>query len=896
MRRLKINLPVKIVGLYILFGMLWIAVTDLLLYNLIPHNTALFKEFETLKGWFYVAITAWILYQLINQGLRTIERSTESVRQSEEKFSKIFHASPDGLLITCLDDNIILDANEGFLRLIQTTLKESQGHRADDFFYWEISEDRQRMDQELKTSGESLNVETWLRTLHHDLIPVQVSVRAMEIEGKNYILTTCRDISDRKQSEELLRQQARELTGLHESAVAVASTLQVEQVMETLAERMGRMVAAQAVGIYSWTNEPQSHLLAQWAAELNTTNNPSNLIFPPPAPHNYQQVLEQKKPLALGFAEIDPQNRDQQPLPIAELLVPLVVRDTAVGYIQLLRYAHPTRPTFTVDEIRLCQTLAADAAVALEHARLFQAEQQQRETAEALAEAARTVNSTLNPEQILEQILEQVARVVYGNAFAIVEMQAGATIRTIRWRGDHQMDLTEQITDFDTLIPHLKVLETMFREGHSLRIANLQQDAHWEPWPKWTWMHSLVGVPIRLSDALIGFLIVLGIRPEQFSPIDVHRLEAFAAHVATALHNARLFENLRRYTEELEERVQERTRQIQNQYAQSQTILNSTSDGILVAARDGTIQQANTVAQYWLKRTLPPQEQAILLETIQKLARDAQTTQIEIALSGTDLELSAAPILAPREDEEPTTVIAIHDVSHLKALNRMKLEFITNVSHELRTPVTAIKLYISLLQQSPPEKWNKYLEALALEAERQTQLIEAILQISRIDAGRLEIRPVPTSLNTLTENMLMTYTALAEHHHQTLRSELAPQDLIVNIDPEQFQQVLDNLITNALRYTPEGGEIVLKTARQEKEGHTWATLTVQDTGIGIPEKELPFIFDRFYRGETPRNLQIRGTGLGLAIVKELVTLHGGEVEVQSEPHKGSAFTIWLPLS
>ena len=108
-------------------------------------------------------------------------------------------------------------------------------------------------------------------------------------------------------------------------------------------------------------------------------------------------------------------------------------------------------------------------------------------------------------------------------------------------------------------------------------------------------------------------------------------------------------------------------------------------------------------------------------------------------------------------------------------------------------------------------------------------------------------------------------------------------------------QALSNLVGNAIRFTPAGGKVVLSTGTEEAEGRTWATVTVADTGMGIPEDELPHIFDRFFRGEKPRSMQLTGTGMGLAIVEEIVELHGGRVTVQSQVNVGSTFTVWLPL-
>jgi len=117
---------------------------------------------------------------------------------------------------------------------------------------------------------------------------------------------------------------------------------------------------------------------------------------------------------------------------------------------------------------------------------------------------------------------------------------------------------------------------------------------------------------------------------------------------------------------------------------------------------------------------------------------------------------------------------------------------------------------------------------------------------------------------------------------------------MVQVDPQRMTQVLDNLVMNALRYTPEGSQITISTAAKSSGGRDWATVSVEDTGISIPEEELPHIFDRFFRGEHPRQMQVSGTGLGLAIVKEIVDLHNGKVTVESEAGQGSLFTIWLP--
>ncbi|RLC95344.1 MAG: hypothetical protein DRI77_10125, partial [Chloroflexi bacterium] len=376
---------------------------------------------------------------------------------------------------------------------------------------------------------------------------------------------------------------------------------------------------------------------------------------------------------------------------------------------------------------------------------------------------------------------------------------------------------------------------------------------------------------------------------------DVTLIEPLAASASIAIENARLHLQLLDHAGQLEQRVQERTAQLQAQYARLEAIMGSISDGIIVTSAQGELILANPVAQTWLNQTLSPEDAAQLHETVQDLARRAsERPQAVLELTGLDLELKAAPVTEEKSKQQ-VVVVAAHDVSHLKALDRVKTRFVSNVSHELRTPITTIKLYAALMRKRP-EKWDEYLDTLTLEADRQARLVEDILQISRIDTGRLEIHPRPAPLNELTKIAVANRRALAESEGLTLEHHPAEPGPTVLVDPERVMQVLNNLVENAIHYTPEGGKIVVSTGTGETENRIWATATVADTGMGIPEGELPHIFERFFRGEKPQTLQISGTGLGLAIVKEIVELHGGRVIVESEMGAGTTFTIWLPLA
>jgi len=540
-----------------------------------------------------------------------------------------------------------------------------------------------------------------------------------------------------------------------------------------------------------------------------------------------------------------------------------------------------------------------------ERKRAEEALRQERDLAEALEEAAAAISSTLEPDQVLDRILEQVARVVPGDASNVMLIE-DSTVRAVRWRGYEHLGVEEQIASFAAPIAGYSNLVKMVQTGKPVVIPDPAADPDWVPPEGWEWLRSYVGAPIQVRNLTVGFLNVVSTRPGQFGPSDAQRLEAFASHAAAAIENAGLYRELRNHAEQLEERVQERTAQLQAQYARLEAVLRSTSDGIVVTDDGGAILQTNPVAQAWFTQTLSPEDAERLRGAVRDLApRANERPEMVLELKGLDLQLNAAPISEPRLALPPASggpggveaaaVVAIHDVSHIKALDRMKSRFVSNVSHELRTPITTVKLYAALMRRRP-EKWREYLDVLEREVDLQARLVEDILQISRIDAGRLDIKPRPTPLNELTEVAVASHQVLTQDRGLTLEHRPAEPGPVALVDPQQMMQVLNNLVRNAINYTPEGRKVMISTGKDEAEGRVWATLTVADTGIGIPEEELPHIFERFFRGEEPRQMQVPGTGLGLAIVKEIVELHGGRVTVESLMGEGSTFTVWLPVS
>ncbi len=595
----------------------------------------------------------------------------------------------------------------------------------------------------------------------------------------------------------------------------------------------------------------------------------------------------------------DAQQNDMGWIPFPEALymrstlgIPLWVRDKVIGALVV---DNRTPRRYTPEDIRVVQAFAQQAAVAIENARLFEAQRTQRELAEALQVAAAVVSSVLDFEQVLDYILDQVARIVQGDTFNIILVE-GEAGRMIRWRGYPELGMALPESGQERIpLRQYPSLARMIEEPQPVMITDTANDPRWISYPGQEKIRAYIGAPIRIAGKTEGFINVASMTAGQFDEQDLAWLQAFADHASIALQNARLFQQTRRHAEELEQRVHERTAELEAKNAWLEAILGSTSDGIIVTDKEGEIVDANRVAKLWLYHSLPLPDVERLRTLIRDLARRVYSQpEAVIELTGLDLELNAAPVLH-QDTAGPAVVIAAHDVSYLKALDRLKSQFISNISHELRTPLSSIRLYSSLLQRGSPEKRARYFTALDQEIARLSKLVEDILQIARIESGQMELKRQLVDLSMLTEMSTTAHTDLAESHGLTLTMQGNAGKAIVSVDRDKLMQVLNNLIGNAIKYTPQGGHITVATQQRTKDGRLWGTVTVTDTGMGIPEAEMPHICERFFRGSQPQELRIQGSGLGLAIVKEILQLHGGALTVESQVGVGSTFTVWLPL-
>ncbi len=263
-----------------------------------------------------------------------------------------------------------------------------------------------------------------------------------------------------------------------------------------------------------------------------------------------------------------------------------------------------------------------------------------------------------------------------------------------------------------------------------------------------------------------------------------------------------------------------------------------------------------------------------------------------------DLPGAPTAAAAPGGDLQPAGVVAVlHDMTKEKEVAEMKNDFVSSVSHELRTPLASIKAYVEMLidGEADDEKTTReFYDVIQNEANRLSRLIDNILNISRIESGLVKINKQPQSLTVIIKEALEVISPQAGQKQIALREQLTPVFYQTLADRDMLYQAVLNLLSNAVKYTPEGGQIAVETLVDESK--KIVITRIADTGVGIPPKDLPFVFDKFYRAEA-NNRMAKGTGLGLSLVKQIIEgVHKGRIFVESHVGKGSCFGFELHLA
>lgn len=354
---------------------------------------------------------------------------------------------------------------------------------------------------------------------------------------------------------------------------------------------------------------------------------------------------------------------------------------------------------------------------------------------------------------------------------------------------------------------------------------------------------------------------------------------------------AKMRQNLARRLEEIQENSQ-----------RLETILATMDEGVLAVGTDKTILLANEAGRRLLDFvTAEPVGRSLLEVTRARPVHEAVVRALQ-ERSPVITEFDAPGIVrrtlslrATRLPGSPCpgVMIVLHDLSELRRLENLRRELVANVSHELKTPLAAIKAYAETLRLgavNDAEHNLVFVKRIEEQADRLHQLILDILQIARLEQGQETFEIKPVELSPLIEKSAQQFLGLATSKQIALRTELPTNGAAALADEEGLRTILNNLVDNAVKYTPSGGQVTIRGIASDRQ----VIVEVQDTGIGIAEKDQARIFERFYRADKARSRDVGGTGLGLSIVKHLAQSFGGNVSLQSVPGQGSTFRVELP--
>jgi signal transduction histidine kinase/putative methionine-R-sulfoxide reductase with GAF domain len=618
---------------------------------------------------------------------------------------------------------------------------------------------------------------------------------------------------------------------------------------------------------------------------------------------------------------------------LAVLTAPLVTQRGIAGIIVCQGDDHTLADRSQQEFVR---SVASQAAIALENARLYaevrafnvklEARINERtQELRTLNEIALEVNSSLDNDTIMNNSLTRLAQ--------LIGVEHGSIMLLDRE--------TDQLINSAVLGRHGNVGNVRFPLGKGivgkvaqnrkpLNVPDVTTDPNWEPPPEddasAKRSGSMIAVPLIAHHELLGVLVLSHEQTGYFRDEHLRLLTAAANQIAIGIYNAQMYQQVeqqywRRYEmQQLQEKA----------VSQSTAILQSLSDGVIVCDQNGAVITVNLAAEKildrpidelvtWnlgdlLRRLLGRRVSELPLEDLLAHPWDERTQPRTLSttfqIGPRTISVTLDPVISTKE-ELLGAVAVFRDRTREVESDRLKTEFIGTVSHELRTPMTSIKGFTQLLTMGNlgpvNETQKEFLNIIQSNAERMIAIINDLLDITKIETGSVELEIRPIHVAETLSKVLLDLQAKVHERQQTLTLSLPAGLPLVRADAHRFNQILFNLVSNAVKYTPRGGSITIEAREvsaeavpeDERDGlrpGRYIQIDVRDTGVGIAPDDVPRIWERFYRTENPLKVEAGGTGLGLSLVKPLVRLLGGRIWVESQINVGSTFSFVLPAA
>lgn len=619
-------------------------------------------------------------------------------------------------------------------------------------------------------------------------------------------------------------------------------------------------------------------------------------------------VAFQRTPLLVPDLGAGPE-RPEKPAYNSYVGVPLLHGDRPIGTLALVS----TRPNaFDQTSLDLLTALAPLVSAAIQRvvpeAGPLEDMQRRLEERNILLSFGREINTALEEGRIYSLLLYKAMELTDSDAGAVVTVNAERQEYAIQALSGYATDVTAEdaLTANPTISWDVGIIGWVARTGRVALIPDVREEKDYLAIRPET--RSQMALPIRWQGEVIGVLSLESSSLNAYTEEHLMTVEILADQAAVAIGTTRLF------------------KEIQGQRQWLDSLVANLPEGIIVTDRAIRVILANPASSHFfgLDQPLPagadleefllshlgpfledPQVLRNFLQRTRALGRGLAEGWLDFKEAGRRLWLVGAPLWG--EGGNPSGhVILIRDARQEEDSEREKLGFISVVSHELRSPLTSILGYSELLlnRDFRRERRQDFVRVIFAQAEHLSRLVDDLINLSRHSRGRLEMHWSKATFYQVVSALATQLDALMTERHFLLM-DVSPDTPAFYMDRDKLRAVLTNLIGNAVKYSPEGGEVVLRaeTILSSEQAQALGVPTappcllvsVSDQGIGIPEEALPHIFDRFYRADNSVSRQIGGTGLGLTIAKALVELHGGHIWVRSRLNEGSTFYFTLPL-
>jgi PAS domain S-box-containing protein len=855
----------------------------------------------------------------LNRLIPVIERELREIKnrqmreQAENRFAKIFHASPVSIVISRLSDGRVTDLNQHFVQTFGYKREDLIGKSGVELELWTEPKQREEILEILKIESMVKDFEVHVRSASGKEAYVLLSAEIIELDDEPSILTMLQDITHRKQVEQNLEQYANRLKLLHAIDKAILQSEKPALIAQAVLAQMISIFAYHSASISIFDLKRQEYTVLATTEDQNPVLS-AGTIAPIEDIRIIKHLQANKIYRHTDLSELSSATGTHG-LRIkagihSYICIPLIANNILLGSIN---FCSEQVDTFAKEELEIAREIAAQLAIVLENSRLLETEQMQNVQLTALQQASLELTSSVEVETILDIILDYAIVLVNAND-AHIFLYDGETLHfgAAYWDEKKQAQAIAQ--------PRKDGLSyTVARSNQEMVIPDVNQHPIYQDWQ---WGGAIIALPLRVAGTVNGVMSLAYRSPHNFEAHEIRILELLADQAAIAIHNAQQHQEIQRYAAQLELRVAERTTELEAAMDHSNAILRSSRDALVLLKPHGLISELNpafceifncdadAILGQRLTEVLEMEQVEQFEQALQLAMHERSVQRIDLTIrhkdgAMLDMDLLLSPIDTD-SDKEQELICSLRDMSlrkqieidlrqaleKEKELNEMKSSFTSMISHEFRTPLAIIQstadVILNYYDRIDESTKKKRLLKIGEQVKRLTQLMDDVLFVGRAEQTGLKFEPKPINLGELCESMIEDLRASYDDEEKSLQFRIEGDCQQRYLDKDLFRHIFQNLLSNAFKYSAPNSKIEIRLLCNAID----TVLLVRDEGIGIPEGYQKNLFKTFHRAQNVGTIQ--GTGLGLAIVKRAVDQHGGTIHVKSIEGEGTLFVVKLP--